>query len=119
MKIINLLIFSALLFILSCKTKNEIDTHKYNESKNGMVSSGHPIASKAGIEMLKKGGNAMDAAVASAFTLSVVEPSMSGIGGRMQVIFRLPNGEIKGIDASTQVPESYNSKTHNNQGFRS
>lgn len=117
MKITNLFILSALLLILSCQTKKEIDNHKYNKSKNGMVSSGHPLASKAGIEMIIKGGNAMDAAVASAFTLSVVEPSMSGIGGRMQVIFRLPNGEVKGIDASTQVPESYNSKSHNKSNY--
>ena len=43
----------------------------------------------------------------AAFTLSVVEPSMSGIGGRLQTIFVNSKGEVSGIDASTQVPKSY------------
>ena len=74
---------------------------------NSLISSPHPLASQAGKIIYSKGGNAFDAAVASAFALSVVEPSMSGIGGRLQVIYKQAGGDISGIDATTQIPESF------------
>ena len=49
--------------------------------KNGMAATAHPLATDAALEMLKSGGNAIDAAVAAAFTIGVVEPDGSGLGG--------------------------------------
>ncbi len=80
-------------------------------SVQGVVVTAHPLATRAGVLMLEKGGNAFDAAVASAFALSVVEPSMSGLGGRMQAILQTATGEIHGIDATTQAPMSYDAET--------
>ena len=75
--------------------------------KNNSIAAAHPLASLAGKKMFEQNGNAFDAAVAAAFTLAVVEPSMSGIGGRLQAIYHDSNGHIGGVDASTQVPMNY------------
>ena len=92
-----LLIIVLLTFLVSC-------TEEQTPYSNSFISSPHPLASQVGKVIYSKGGNAFDAAVASAFTLSVVEPSMSGIGGRLQVIYKQAGGEILGIDATTQIP---------------
>jgi gamma-glutamyltranspeptidase/glutathione hydrolase len=82
---------------------------------NSMVACAHPLAAAAGATVLKQGGNAYDAITAAAFALSVVEPSMSGLGGRLQVIHSNSKGKIKGIDATTQVPASFIPATTNQE----
>lgn len=80
-------------------------------SVDGVVVAAQPLAAEAGAKMLRAGGNAADAAVAAAFAISVVEPSMNSIGGRTQILVRLPDGTFAGIDATTQAPGTYDPET--------
>ena len=81
--------------------------NKVERSNKGVVVAAHPLASKVGAEILAENGNAVDAAVAAAFALSVVEPSMSGIGGRAQILIYSPKTGFHGIDATTAAPSDY------------
>jgi gamma-glutamyltranspeptidase/glutathione hydrolase len=70
----------------------------------GMVVSNHPLASAAGAEMIAAGGNAVDAAVATLFCLTVVEPMMVGIVGGATMHIRTADGQNRIIDAMSAVP---------------
>src|SRR6266700_312700 len=81
----------------------------------GMVVSNHPLASNAGAEMLAAGGNAIDAAIATLFALTVVEPMMVGIIGGGMAHIRLSDGSHRFIDGQSTVPlqvrpDTYRSK---------
>ena len=71
---------------------------------HGMVASGHPLATQAGLNVLKSGGNAIDAAVAVGLTLGVVDGYNSGIGGGCFMLLRLADGRFVAIDGREQAP---------------
>src|ERR1700712_2719336 len=81
-------------------------------SSRGMVVSNHPLASSAGAEMLAAGGNAIDAAIATLFTLTVVEPMMVGIIGGGMAHIRTPDGSHRFIDGQSSVPLSVQPDTY-------
>ena len=73
-------------------------------SNGGMVTAEHPLAAEAGARILASGGNAVDAAVAAAFAMGVVEPTTSGLGGVAWCVIRQPNGTITTIDGGGAAP---------------
>lgn len=108
---IKYLIAGIALLLWACEAPEEIASSQFDQSNEGLVVAAHPLAAQAGRLMLEKGGNAADAAVAAGFALAVVEPSMSGIGGRLMALLRTSEGDIHGIDATTQAPMAYDTAT--------
>ncbi len=76
-------------------------------AQHGMVASSQPLASQVGLEVLKRGGNAVDAAIAMAAMLNVTEPMMTGIGGDMfAIVYWSKTKELKGLNASGRAPRA-------------
>src|SRR4051794_36379967 len=86
---------------------------------HGLVTAGHPLAAIAGLQVLMKGGNAMDAAVAIGAALNMMEPQMNGIGGNgFMTVYEKKTGRVyslamtgatpKGIKAEAMTPETLN-----------
>ena len=75
--------------------------------QHGMVASSQPLASAVGLEILKSGGNAVDAAIAMAAMLNVTEPMMTGIGGDMfAMVYWAKTKELSGLNASGRAPRA-------------
>lgn len=83
---------------------------------HGMVASGHPVATRAGVAAMKAGGNAMDAAVAVGLTLGVVDGHNSGIGGGCFMLVRTAGGEIVALDGREMAPQAVTRETYLHEG---
>jgi gamma-glutamyltranspeptidase/glutathione hydrolase len=76
-------------------------------SSHGMVATSQPLASQAGLEALKRGGNAADAAIAMAAVLNVTEPHMTGVGGDVFVmVYSAKTKKLEGLNASGRAPRA-------------
>lgn len=112
MRQIGLVLF--LFFAFSCATPKkriEINSYQYGVNKkiigkNGAVVSAHPLASKVGVEILKEGGNAIDASIATQLALAVVYPGAGNIGGGGFMVAKLANGQTLALDYREAAPSS-------------
>jgi gamma-glutamyltranspeptidase/glutathione hydrolase len=102
-------IFSVLVLLASCSVKSGKEHSRFIEGRNiivdsGMVVSAHPLSSRIGISILQKGGNAIDAAVATEFALSVCYPEAGNIGGGGFMLIRTSDGNTDVIDYREKAP---------------
>ena len=120
----------ALLFVLLVlQTQGQIDPYNYSIEKkvtvqNGAVVTAHPLASKVGVSILKKGGNAFDAAIATQLALAVVYPGAGNIGGGGFLVGYTSNGQRIALDYREKAPSAasrdmYLDKEGNAQTFLS
>ena len=82
----------------------------------GAVATSHPLAAQAGMRMLLAGGNAVDAAIATAAALVVLEPTSCGLGGDAFAIV-WDNGQMHGLNASGRAPEGLSAEAFRRAGM--
>ncbi len=104
--------FLLWLINLSLSALLHAETPDPVRSKNGMVVSASTLASKVGIQILKKGGNAVDAAVAVGFALAVTYPSAGNIGGGGFMVIHLKDGRNITIDYREKAPRNSTSEMY-------
>lgn len=86
-------------------------------AKKGMVAASQPLAAQAGLNILQKGGNAIDAAIATAACLTVVEPTSNGIGGDAFALV-WTKGQLYGLNASGYAPQSISIQELKERGYK-
>src|SRR4026209_2192283 len=84
----------------------------------GIVAASQPLAAKAGAEILDRGGNAIDAAIAANAVLGLVEPHMNGVGGDLfAIIYEAKTGKLHGLNASGWAPTGLTPKLIADRGL--
>jgi gamma-glutamyltranspeptidase/glutathione hydrolase len=100
--------FHLSVFLLTLLASVEaLTSEKINLESAGVASTAHPLATQAADEIYRLGGNSVDAAIAASFVLTVVEPTMSGLGGRALAIVRNEEGDFYGYNGMTEIPKSF------------
>src|SRR3954447_12158839 len=88
-------------------------------TRYGIVAASQPLAARAGVQILERGGNAVDAAIAANAVLGVVEPQSNGIGGDLfAIVYEASTGAVHGLNASGWTPRGLSAATLASRGVR-
>jgi gamma-glutamyltranspeptidase/glutathione hydrolase len=105
--IAGILLITTTIFSQDRITGHDFATRSEVIARNGMAATSQPLATQAALDILKKGGNAIDAAIAANAVLGVVEPTGAGIGGDLfAIIWSAEKGKLYGLNASGKSPRS-------------
>ena len=94
----------GICWLLAMPVVHAVSVAPILQSREGMVTAAHPLAAAAGAEILEKGGNAVDAAIAVSLALGVVEPYASGLGGEGYMVVVMADGRELAIDFRSTAP---------------
>ena len=102
------------LVLVACSSKQKLRVVGLM-SDSAMVVSAHPLASSVGVEIMRKGGNAIDAAIATQFALAVVYPSAGNIGGGGFMVLRKNDGTVDALDYREKAPSAASTNMYLNE----
>lgn len=100
------------ILAVACQMPNSRSRSTGTIADSAMVVCAHPLASTVGVQVLKKGGNAIDAAIATQFALAVVYPSAGNIGGGGFMVLRLNDGKVATLDYREKAPAAATEKMY-------
>src|SRR5215831_17076432 len=87
-------------------------------TKHGLVAANHPLAARAGVAMLERGGNAVDAAIAANAAMGLMEPAMNGIGGDLFVVYyEAKTGKMYGLNSGGWAPSGLTVEYLKSKGY--
>lgn len=102
--LLSLLLFSTLCFTCQQAPKVDYEAQKSATFSKAAIAGPHPLATEVGLDVLKQGGNAIDAAVAMQFTMAVVYPRAGNLGGGGFLVYRAASGVTKTLDYREKAP---------------
>jgi gamma-glutamyltranspeptidase/glutathione hydrolase len=116
--ILSFLFSTSILFSQDRVTGKTFATRSEIIAQNGVVATSHPLATQIGLDILKAGGNAIDAAIAANAALGLMEPTGSGIGGDLfAIVWDAKTKKLYGLNASGRSPKSLELEYFENKGM--
>ncbi|MFM8348136.1 MAG: gamma-glutamyltransferase, partial [Bacteroidota bacterium] len=100
------LLAATVLILFSCSNKQQESDATGLVTGQAMVVSAHPLASAVGRDIMKKGGNAVDASIAVQFALAVVYPAAGNLGGGGFMVARFADGHLDALDYREKAPDA-------------